>query len=222
MDKGKQMPQSILCVLLLFGMLSGCSTNIDYPKPTPRTQGALIGVAGGATIGAIASGNAAGTVVGGVLGCAIGSAIGDTIQRHQTLPEQLQAQHIQIIEVGDTVKVVIPTDDYFIGNSPKINPNYYPVLNKVATYIRPIPKESIRVAGFTDNSECQMRALGLSRDRARALAAYLWSQNLDARLIYPVGYGANEPIACNTLESGRAKNRRMEITFWRITHDDEF
>lgn len=202
--------------------LSACASTLDYPNPSARTQGAIIGVAGGATLGAIASGNAAGTVVGGVLGGAIGSAIGDTIQRHQTLADQLRAQNIRIIEVGDKIKIVIPSDDFFIGNSPKINPNYYPILDKVACYLKPIPKDAIRVAGYTDNAECQMRALALTRDRARVLAAYLWEQNIDARLIYPEGYGQNDPIACNSLEKGRAQNRRMEITFWKITPDDEF
>ncbi len=181
-----------------------------------------MGLAGGAAIGSIASGNGAGTLVGGVVGGVIGGVIGDSIQRHQTLQQQLAMHDVHVIEVGDKVKIVIPVDNYYVQSSPRLNAHYYPVLNKVAEFMRSIPKESVKVSVFTDNVGCEDRNLALTRGQARAMAAYLWREGIDARFIYSAGYGSHCPIAYNQLWYGRAQNRRVEITFWRIAAEGEF
>lgn len=218
-------------LLLCYGMLGlapftliSCTSpvNFDYPVPSPTTQGALIGVAGGAAIGSLASGSGAGTIVGGVVGGAIGSAIGNSIERHQSLENQLTSHRVQLIVVGDKYKIIIPTDDYFFKDSPRLNPHYYPILNKVAQYMRGIPKTSVKVSAFSDSCGDQARNLALTREQARAMASYLWRQGIDTRMLYSAGYGANFPVSHNQIAEGRAQNRRIEITFWRIAPDDEF
>lgn len=210
--------------IFLACFLAGCNPrfNFDYPAPSAKAQGAIIGAASGAAIGTLASGSGAGTIIGGVVGGAIGTAVGDNVGRHQSVPDQLLAHRIQIIQVGDEIKIIVPVDDYFITDSPCINPHYYPVLNNLALYLRGIPKASVKVSGYTDNTASEERSLALSRGQARSMADYLWRQDIDVRLIYPVGYGANFPVAHNQRMEGRAQNRRIEITFWRISHDDEF
>lgn len=219
-----QSVRAYLCCSLLFFLLAGCTSpvNLDYPVPSPTTQGALIGVASGAAIGSIASGSGAGTWVGGVVGGAIGSAIGNSIEYHQRLENQLASHRIQLIVVGELYKIVIPIDDYYYANSPRLNAHYYPVLDKVAKYMRDIPKTSVKVSAFSDNTEPDARSLALTREQARNMANYLWKQGLDARIIYSAGYGANFPVAHNQLMEGREQNRRIEITFWRIVPSDEF
>lgn len=212
----------VLQIVFLSLLLSGCSAfNFDYPMPSPKTQGAIIGAASGAAIGTLASGSGAGTVIGGVVGGALGSAVGDNIGRHQTIQDQLVSHRINLIEVGDEIKIVIPVDDYYFSNSPRLNPHYYCVLCNVARYMRGIPKASVKVSAYTDNTESEERSLALTRAQARAMANYLWQQGIDARMIYPAGYGSNFPVAHNQLPKGRAQNRRIEITFWRISPDDD-
>lgn len=211
--------------LLLFLFLSGCccsnDVNLSYPTPSPMTQGALIGTAGGAAIGGIASGSGVGTVMGGVVGGMIGAAVGDSIERCQTLRDQLVAQGIQIIQVGDEVKIILPVDNYFHQNSPQLNSHYYSVLNKLAKFIRAFPKDSVKVSAYSDSADCENRSLALTRSQARAMASYLWRQGIDARMIYSAGYGPHFPVAHNQTTQGRSQNRRIEITFWRISPDDD-
>ena len=212
------MRTSLLLILCVF--LAGCcSLNAKYPKPGPVAQGAVIGAASGAVIGSIATGTGPGTVVGGVVGGMLGSVVGDSIARHKNVQEDIKAHDIQLIEVGDSIKIVIPSDGYYFSNSPRLNPHYYAVLDKVAEFMRDIPKASVKVSAFTDNKECEARSLALTRERARSMASYLWKQGIDTRLIYPAGFGANYPIAHNQTIGGRAENRRVEISFRRITPD---
>ena len=211
-------------IYFLSCLIVSCSsnTNLSYPLPSATAQGAMIGAAGGAAIGSLAPATGPSVILGGaVAGGALGAAIGNSIQRYQTLQTQMAMHGIQVIEIGDTVKIVIPVDGFYLKNSPQLNPHYTYILDKVAQFIRPIAKSSIKVSGYTDNSESEVRSLALTRQQARSMTTYLWHQGVDARMMYSAGYGSNCPIAHNQLSYGRAQNRRIEISFWRITSDDD-
>lgn len=51
----------------------------------------------------------------------------------------------------------------------------------------------------------------LSERRAAAVKAYLVSKGVDQNRIYTEGKGETAPVASNETESGRAKNRRVEV-----------
>lgn len=208
-------------VLVLCASLCACQSdmNFNYPPLSPTAQGAIIGAASGAAIGAFGTTGGsvpAGLVVGGLLG----AAIGHQFERHATLAQQLRQQGIEIIQVGDEVDVILPADKVFFDYSPHMNPNYYPVLQKVAAFMRQFNKTTVKVSVHTDNTQCCSRALSLTRQQAQSLASFLWEVGIDARLIYGVGYGFNCPIAFNESDKGRATNRRIEIQFWRIPKAD--
>jgi outer membrane protein OmpA-like peptidoglycan-associated protein len=46
---------------------------------------------------------------------------------------------------------------------------------------------------------------------AAAVAASLVSQRIDKSRLTPQGFGDSKPVADNTAEEGRAKNRRVEL-----------
>ena len=53
----------------------------------------------------------------------------------------------------------------------------------------------------------------ISRDRAGAVAEFLTLLNVrKPECIFTQGKGAEEPVASNSTEEGRARNRRVEIT----------
>ena len=206
-----------LIVIMLAAALTSCYSNMNfnYPAPSPTAEGMVIGAVSGAAIGAISTTSGAipaGVVVGGVLG----AAIGHEFERHATLAQKLRRQGIQVILIGDKIDVILPADKVFYPYSAHMNSNFYPILDQVAEYIRQYTKTLVKVSAHTDNTACCERALSLTREQAQAVASYLWEQDIDARLIYSVGYGCNCPIAFNQVEKGRATNRRIEIQFWRI------
>ena len=59
--------------------------------------------------------------------------------------------------------------------------------------------------------------LRLSKNRAAAVGNYLRTAGIETNNITEDGKGYSEPIADNTSEAGRAKNRRVEIF---ITNDE--
>ena len=70
---------------------------------------------------------------------------------------------------------------------------------------------SIRVVGYTDNTGTAEHNSTLSQQRADAVRDYLVSVGVDATKLEAVGAADANPIADNSTEEGRAKNRRVEV-----------
>ncbi|MFJ4951266.1 OmpA family protein [Streptomyces sp. NPDC088760] len=91
--------------------------------------------------------------------------------------------------------------------------------SRIATIAEEIRKQNatqVRVFGFTDNLGSSAHGDTLSKARANAVQAVL-DQDLNSPAItFDVrGYGEQYPIADNSTEQGRRKNRRVEVTFPR-------
>lgn len=93
-----------------------------------------------------------------------------------------------------------------------IEPASFPVLAKVGDAIKLFPAASLTVEGHTDNQGSDSSNLLLSQDRADAVRQYLISNlGVEAEKISSIGYGKARPIANNDTESGRSRNRRIDI-----------
>ncbi len=94
-----------------------------------------------------------------------------------------------------------------------------PVLRAVAAYLRAHPEYRVRIVGHTDNvplgriwRKKYRNNQGLSLARAGAVRDYfVVVEGLPAERFEVQGKGASEPLAPNTTEAGRARNRRVEI-----------
>jgi len=85
-------------------------------------------------------------------------------------------------------------------------------IREIANILRTVPGR-LHVAGHTARAGSEEGHQEISLGRAQAVANYLVS--LGARRaseITAVGYGADYPLADNSTEEGRARNRRVEIT----------
>jgi len=69
----------------------------------------------------------------------------------------------------------------------------------------------IQILGHTDNTGNEKDNLLLSTNRARTVAYYLLNNGIDSKRLSYKGFGSTKPIADNTTEQGRAKNRRTEF-----------
>ncbi len=84
-------------------------------------------------------------------------------------------------------------------------------LVKVATILGQFPEMKIQVEGHTDNVGKPDYNLDLSRRRAKAVYEFVSSQGVDAgRMVYD-GFGMTNPVADNSTDAGRAKNRRVDL-----------
>ncbi|MFF2199398.1 OmpA family protein [Streptomyces sp. NPDC058145] len=90
---------------------------------------------------------------------------------------------------------------------------------RIATIADEIKKQNatrVRVFGFTDNLGSSAHGDVLSRQRANAVQAVLDQDLNDPNVTFEVrGYGEQYPIADNSTEAGRKKNRRVEVSFPR-------
>ena len=82
---------------------------------------------------------------------------------------------------------------------------------KVLDFIDGYPDRQIRIEGHTDSSGSGTFNLNLSQQRADAVKALLVEFGIDAGRINAVGMGEDFPVASNSTEEGKAKNRRVDI-----------
>lgn len=140
-------------------------------------------------------------------------------QRDQKISEkekQLQAGGVAVIHSGQQSLLVLPADKFFFMNSSHLNGANYATLNVLSTYISLFDVETIKVSGYSDNCGDPLRAVALSRQQAQNIADYLKNQGIKAPIIYATGYGCTFPIADNQRSDGRAMNRRIQVTFYRL------
>ena len=88
-----------------------------------------------------------------------------------------------------------------------------PILDDVAQVMKDRPDLKIRVEGHTDDQGSDDANLKLSQDRAETVKAYLVKNHgVAANRLTAEGFGDTKPLAPNTDEEGRAKNRRVELS----------
>lgn len=80
---------------------------------------------------------------------------------------------------------------------------------RIAALMIDNPDISYEVQGHTDNTGSAAANKSLSLKRAQAVVNKLISLGIPAERLTAVGKGQEEPIADNSTEEGRAKNRRV-------------
>ena len=86
-------------------------------------------------------------------------------------------------------------------------------LQRIAEILSLFPENELLVSGHTAMANNGVDSQTLSEKRAQTVADYFISLGVkDRHQIYTQGFGDALPIAPNTTEEGRAKNRRVEIT----------
>jgi hypothetical protein len=86
------------------------------------------------------------------------------------------------------------------------------VLDELVAYLKRKEDDRIEIGGHTDNVGNAASNLKLSLERANAVKDYLISKGIDEARLTAKGYGMTQPISDNKSETGRAENRRTEVT----------
>ena len=86
-------------------------------------------------------------------------------------------------------------------------------LDKIAQILNAYPDNDLLITGHTALRGTKESRQKLSEERAQAVANYLIRKKVrDKYHVFTQGMGAEVPVADNSTEEGRAKNRRVEIT----------
>ncbi len=84
-------------------------------------------------------------------------------------------------------------------------------LDRAAKIMAKVPDMNLMIIGHTDSQASDAYNMELSRERADAVKAYLVSQGIDESKLSTKGMGETEPVADNSTEQGRFRNRRIEF-----------
>lgn len=108
--------------------------------------------------------------------------------------------------------VIVLKNIFFETNKSALNPASRIELDKVVQLMTENPTMKILISGHTDNVGKAADNTKLSLERAQAVVNYLLSsQKIAKERLTAKGWGAGKPIAENSTENGRARNRRTEL-----------
>lgn len=111
-------------------------------------------------------------------------------------------------EVG---KPFIIDNIYYNTNSAELTKESRIVIEAFSNYLKENRDIKIEIQGHTDNVGKSKDNEALSANRSNSIKFMLEELGVDGKRITAMGYGDKKPIATNTTEEGRAKNRRTEF-----------
>ncbi|GFM85992.1 membrane protein [Pseudomonas cichorii] len=109
-------------------------------------------------------------------------------------------------------------DVLFDLNRAELKPGAQGNISKLAQFLQENPDRKVIVEGYTDSTGSAEYNQSLSERRANSVRAALVRVGVDPSRIVAQGYGKEYPVADNTSNSGRAMNRRVEVT---ISNDNQ-
>ncbi|MET0312138.1 MAG: OmpA family protein [Burkholderiaceae bacterium] len=189
-------------------LMTGCADmNI-----TPTQKGTAIGAGVGAVAGGVI-GDGKGAVIGGALGAAGGYIWSKHMADKKAAMERAtQGTGVAVTQTADNqLKLNIPSDISFDTGRADIKSNLRPILDQFAQGLSSQPGTEVRIIGHTDSTGSDAVNDPLSTQRAAATREYLAQRGVDPQRVVIAGRGEREPIADNSTDAGRAKNRRVEI-----------
>jgi len=194
-----------LCASAL--LVGGCANMTDTQRNSAigGGLGALAGAAIGDSTGA--------AVVGAGVGALGGYIWTNQMARKKAAMEQAMAgTGVEVTQTADNqLKLNIPSDISFETGQSTIKANLRPVLDQFAQGLNAEPDTEIRIVGHTDTTGSDGINNPLSVNRAASARNYLTQRGVDGRRIQIDGRGSYEPVADNSSDAGRARNRRIEI-----------
>lgn len=101
----------------------------------------------------------------------------------------------------------------FQPGSVSITTESTPALQQLVALMQQHPETRIRIEGHTDNTGPSAVNLRVSRERAAAVSNYLVNNGVSSDRLIVKGYGDAQPVDSNDSEAGRARNRRIEISY---------
>ena len=204
--------------------LAGCAATEDFaknPEKAKTRQGTAIGAGAGAVAGLLIGGGWEGALIGAGVGALAGGMVGNYQDKQEAkLRQQMAGTGVEVVRKGDNITLDMPGNVTFAFDSAQLNPQFNPVLDKVAQTLVEYNQTVIQVAGHTDSTGSHAYNMKLSEQRADSVRTYLAGRGVPAQRMHTVGAGPDYPVADNATPEGRAQNRRVEITIVPVTEQN--
>lgn len=134
----------------------------------------------------------------------------------QQLKEMIDSQQVDVQRRDGRLVVQLPAEVLFASGSADLSDDGKVALIKLSAVLEKMPDRKFMVAGHTDalapaKGSRFRNNWELSTARAVTVTELLVTAKLPPKNLVASGYGEFSPIADNRTESGRQKNRRIEI-----------
>lgn len=204
----RTMAPTLAATMLVVGL--GCSSTNKAEKG--GAIGAAAGAATGALIGHATGSTATGAIIGAVVGGAAGAMIGhDMDKQARELQQNIPGAIVE--RVGEGIKVTFASGLLFDFNSDQVRGDARHNLDALADNLHKYSRRDLLIVGHTDAVGSESYNQQLSERRADAAARYLRSDGVSSAIVTR-GLGEDEPVASNDSDSGRARNRRVEVAIY--------
>jgi len=137
--------------------------------------------------------------------------------RQEAAPEPAQAPKEAPLEVPAAqptpghYKYCVTLPIEFDIDQATIRPQYRDDVARVGNFMKKYPTTTAVIEGHTDNVGTYNHNMELSQQRAESVVNYLADNyGIDRSRLAAKGYGFTHPVADNSTEQGRQKNRRIE------------
>ncbi|HEX6860726.1 MAG TPA: OmpA family protein [Caulobacteraceae bacterium] len=209
----------LIACLMAATAMTACTTTDPYTGQTVRSNtrtGAILGAAVGAGLGYLSNDKSEqgrkNALLGAGVGALAGAGVGAYMDKQQAeLRRQLAGTGVTVTRQGDNIVLNMPGDVTFAYDRADVQPQFYKVLDDVATTLNQYPQTVVDVVGHADSTGSDAYNQALSERRANSVAQYLTGRGVLPARLYVAGMGERQPIASNDTEAGRAQNRRVEI-----------
>ena len=182
-----------------------------------KEKGAIIGAATGGAVGGIIGKNSGSTAKGVIIGAVVGGVAGAIIGNQMDKQAKELEQNIPgatVERVGEGIQVTFASGLLFGFDSDVVKGDARSNLNELARSLDKYDGSNLLIVGHTDAVGSESYNEDLSERRADSAARYLVSQGVDRDRVGTRGLGETEPVASNESDSGRAKNRRVEVAIY--------
>ncbi|WP_030131294.1 OmpA family protein [Pseudomonas sp. QTF5] len=232
--------RTVLPVLLLGSLLTGCATHSDGTAPLNQRTWPICSIIGGLVGGGLGAIESSGWAAGGAaLGILTGGLIcyaqdgdedddgvfdrrdrcpdtpadtpADTPVEHHGCPLPQYPASVKPVEPPVSEVITLNGNVLFAYNQSDLMPEARRQLDSLMAKLQNADVVSVKVVGHTDSQGSDAYNQKLSERRASSVAAYLLSQGLAPNKLTSEGRGESQPVADNDTEEGRAQNRRVEL-----------
>jgi outer membrane protein OmpA-like peptidoglycan-associated protein len=116
-----------------------------------------------------------------------------------------------MVNVSERLSVTKEKCGYFAPGKTRVDNCAKAILDDLAIRMKNDPKLRANIIGYTDGSSMEKSKKALGESRAKAVAAFLEQQGVEASRLTTTDGGANNPVGDNKKVAGQQLNRRVEI-----------
>lgn len=138
----------------------------------------------------------------------VNTAVNTSISDAEKALSSINPDQVKPLDIATALNIQIIN---FATGSNEIPDANKSVLDQAAVLMNRVPNVQLKVKGFTDATGNVESNKTLSHKRAQAVVDYLVSKGADPSKLSAVGLGQENPIADNSTEEGKFKNRRIEF-----------